>query len=271
MRLCAYWDCREEVSEGVSFCREHGRRLNRQLIDKCPKCGRYKDTRIKFCPDCTYGRPVAEWKISNRNLDKVTKYIDPTFPIEPVKKSEFSIRQPDIDKGEPVCPGCGSSNLTYKTAFDYYRCEDCEITFVTPVYNYGKTDSSHSGNRDFHSESQVAQPPVRREPATKRREQPTVRREQIYQEDMPERRNEPVRQHNPKPVYMGNDLNLNLMRRHQVDDGTLNTKTLKAKKGGKLGWIYLLVVLCVVGLAALIGWVFMNEQISRVLKDLFQS
>jgi len=271
MRLCAYWDCREELDEGVSFCREHGRRLNRKLIDKCPKCGRYKDTRIKFCPDCTYGRPVAEWKVSSRNLDNITKYIDPTFPVESPKKNEFNIsgeNQPIIEKGEPMCPGCGSSNLTYKTALGYYRCDECEITFVTPVYTYGAAESSETRNRNFYSETQVEQPPIRRKPSVIRREQPFSRREQVVPEEMTERRNEPVRQYTPKPVYQGNETNLNLMRRHQVDESALNTKVLTVKRG-KLGWVYLLVVICVVGLAALLVWILLNESISEVLKGLF--
>jgi hypothetical protein len=41
------------------------------------------------------------------------------------------------DRGEAQCPRCGSSNLTYKNVFDYYKCNDCRITFITPVYSYG--------------------------------------------------------------------------------------------------------------------------------------
>ncbi len=41
------------------------------------------------------------------------------------------------DRGEAQCPRCGSNNLTYKNVFDYYKCNDCRITFITPVYSYG--------------------------------------------------------------------------------------------------------------------------------------
>ncbi|MFC2038324.1 hypothetical protein ACFLUG_00935 [Chloroflexota bacterium] len=44
------------------------------------------------------------------------------------------MRQP---RGEPLCPRCGSADLTYKNVFDYYKCNDCRITFITPVYSYG--------------------------------------------------------------------------------------------------------------------------------------
>jgi hypothetical protein len=41
------------------------------------------------------------------------------------------------DRGDAQCPRCGSTNLTYKNVFDYYKCNDCRITFITPVYSYG--------------------------------------------------------------------------------------------------------------------------------------
>lgn len=40
-------------------------------------------------------------------------------------------------RGDAQCPRCGSTNLTYKNVFDYYKCNDCRITFITPVYSYG--------------------------------------------------------------------------------------------------------------------------------------
>jgi hypothetical protein len=41
-------------------------------------------------------------------------------------------------RGEAQCPRCGSTNLTYKNVFDYFKCNDCRITFITPVYSYGE-------------------------------------------------------------------------------------------------------------------------------------
>lgn len=40
-------------------------------------------------------------------------------------------------RGDAQCPRCGSTNLTYKNVFDYFKCNDCRITFITPVYSYG--------------------------------------------------------------------------------------------------------------------------------------
>jgi hypothetical protein len=43
-------------------------------------------------------------------------------------------------KGEALCPRCGGANLTYKNVFDYYKCNDCGVTFITPVYSYGQQE-----------------------------------------------------------------------------------------------------------------------------------
>ena len=145
MRLCAFWDCTMEVDEGMSFCREHGVKLNRQQIDPCPKCGRYKDTRYELCPDCQYGRPVADWKVSSRNLD-AGEHTEPVYleepsggDQEPEVSSDFSRRGASMyARGEATCPSCGSTSLTYKSVFSYFRCNDCETTFITPVYSYGE-------------------------------------------------------------------------------------------------------------------------------------
>jgi len=44
-------------------------------------------------------------------------------------------------RGEPLCPRCGASNLTYKNVFDYYKCNECGVTFITPVFSYGEVES----------------------------------------------------------------------------------------------------------------------------------
>jgi len=44
--------------------------------------------------------------------------------------------------GEALCPHCGSSNLTYKNVFDYFKCNKCQHTFITPVYSYGQEQES---------------------------------------------------------------------------------------------------------------------------------
>ena len=43
-------------------------------------------------------------------------------------------------RGEPLCPRCGASNLTYKNVFDYYKCNECGVTFITPVFSYGEVE-----------------------------------------------------------------------------------------------------------------------------------
>ena len=37
---------------------------------------------------------------------------------------------------ETLRPRCGSSDLTYKNVFDYFKCNSCKHTFITPKYVY---------------------------------------------------------------------------------------------------------------------------------------
>ena len=298
MRLCAYWDCMKEVDEGMSFCREHGMKLNRQLIDKCPKCGRYKDIRQKMCPDCNYGRPVADWKVASRNLDEVTEYTEPSPVDEPVNdRAEqtytlgHSIKDTSVySRGEAMCPSCGSPHLTYKEVFDYFRCNDCETTFITPVYSYGETrermrgiETSQRIGPGFSNESRTMEPPPAREEPLQRQKEPPLRHEEsrIWQESpqeiaQPRLESQPVRWEEPRIQVprtsspFSREPDLEVMRKRQVEDRALNMKALKMKgQGGKMGWIYLLVVLCIVVLAALLCWVFFSDQIGNALDGLF--
>ena len=48
-----------------------------------------------------------------------------------------------------MCPRCGSSSLTYKNVFDYYKCNQCETTFITPVYSYGDAKWGYESARNL--------------------------------------------------------------------------------------------------------------------------
>ncbi len=313
MRLCAYWDCMEVVDEGMSFCREHGRMLNRQLIDKCPKCGRYKDSRQKFCPDCNYGRPVADWKVSSRNLEEVSEYLEPASQQNPVNaygNSSSALTRSGASppaRGEALCPSCGSANLTYKEVFDYYRCNACDTTFVTPVYSYGEAGFKSGGSPPPQpvNRQNVIQPPV---------QQPQYRREQYYTQQPPPPQQQPPPQwqdpriqqqpaqwlgsyaqqppiqwqepqiqplpvqreethapakKSPWPLSSGKIPNLDIMRRHELEERAINQRAIKTPgEKSNLGWIYLLVVVCIIALIALLGWFFFNEQILSALDSL---
>ncbi|HEY93437.1 MAG TPA: hypothetical protein G4O15_00670 [Dehalococcoidia bacterium] len=294
----------EEVDEGMSFCREHGRMLNRQLIDKCPKCGRYKDSRQKHCPDCNYGRPVADWKVSSRNLEEVTEYIEPASPRESSTShgNSGSAVTPSHTsppaRGEAMCPSCGSANLTYKEVFDYFRCNACDTTFVTPVYSYGEAGFKPGGALPQPASRQnVIQPPVQ-QPQYRREEhyvqqppppqpppaqwqdprfqqqppqwlgsyaqQPPVQWQESQVQPLPVQREEtrtPTRK-SPWPLSSGKIPNLDIMRRHELEERAMNQRAIKTQgQKSNLGWIYLLVVVCIIALIALLGWFFFNEHI----------
>jgi hypothetical protein len=304
----------EEVDEGMSFCREHGRMLNRQLIDKCPKCGRYKDSRQKFCPDCNYGRPVADWKVSSRNLDEVTEYIEPTPAQNPVNSYEnttSALTHPGSSppaRGDALCPSCGSSNLTYKEVFDYFRCNACDTTFVTPVYSYGEAGlkSGMAPPPQPVNRQNVIQPPVQQ--PQYQREQPYIQQPPPHQPPPPAQWQDPRIQQQPPPQWLGSYAqqapvqwqepqvqpvpvqreeshppvkkstwnmssekipNLDIMRRHELEERAINQKAIKTPgQKSNLGWIYLLVVICIIALIALLGWFFFNEHILSAIESL---
>ncbi len=201
MRLCAFWDCMEEVDEGMSFCREHARKLNLQLIDKCPRCGRYKDVRLKLCPDCNYGRPVAGWKISSRNLEEIDyQEIDKPKeepPVLPVSRQSADLvpEERQVTRGEATCPSCGSFDLTYKKAFDYFKCNGCETTFITPVYSYGDSGAKAVEKRPAQQVNRT----VKQEAPPPRRDYPQPARQE-YTQPIRQEYVQPIRQE-PPPVY----------------------------------------------------------------------
>ncbi|MBN2238740.1 MAG: hypothetical protein JW712_03120 [Dehalococcoidales bacterium] len=305
MRLCAFWDCMEEVEEGISFCREHARKLNLQLIDKCPKCGRYKDVRQKLCPDCNYGRPVAGWKISSRNLGEVDESQEqPVYPVaeaprydDPVYENEIDISSANVSRGEATCPSCGSPNLTYKKVFDYFKCNDCETTFITPVYSYGEVFRKELGTNPPKPEPRIVQPPVRQEPPPVRMQpppppqpryehpqapvnspsmprasvSPPQDQQQYWPAPEPAQWNEPAPQYDANPNYLDKKSGFNFLGKSHGNDWTAGGKAIKMSGGekGKLGWIYMAVVICVIALIAAIIWFVFPEQISEIMGSLF--
>jgi len=266
MRLCAYWDCTREVEEGMSFCREHGQKLNKQQIDKCPKCGRYKDIRYEMCPDCLYGRPVAEWKVASRDLESGT-YVEPSNTEETRNENERARNLREWDRtgaqmsvrGEATCPSCGSISLTYKSVFGYYRCNDCNTTFITPVYNYGE-----QGRRPGLEATQALASEIFGESRLVPQEEPGIQ----IQRPEPARRQEPVQI--PEPVKQ-KEPPFHFLRKQQVEDRELYEAALGRgrQQKGTLGWWYLVIILAIVALAAGLAWIFFGDQIQGALEPLF--
>lgn len=60
--VCEYWDCRKVASEEDTFCSEHKKMWEEGLLDKCPRCGRMKDSVYYLCLDCYVGRKIKKKK-----------------------------------------------------------------------------------------------------------------------------------------------------------------------------------------------------------------
>lgn len=61
-RNCGFWDCSNRIPDSDSLCDEHYQSWVDGFIDRCPKCGRFKDIAYRLCQDCYFGRPDTPWK-----------------------------------------------------------------------------------------------------------------------------------------------------------------------------------------------------------------
>ena len=58
-KQCAFWDCAEPIRSNHFLCYDHFLDWEDGLIDECPRCKRYKDSRYELCLDCKQSRPLA--------------------------------------------------------------------------------------------------------------------------------------------------------------------------------------------------------------------
>jgi len=63
--ICGYWDCKKRIPTDDFLCVAHHQSWVDGLIDRCPKCGRFKDIMYRLCLDCYIGRPAAQWEPSS--------------------------------------------------------------------------------------------------------------------------------------------------------------------------------------------------------------
>ncbi|MFC1847635.1 GIY-YIG nuclease family protein [Chloroflexota bacterium] len=62
--ICGYWDCNERIPGEDFLCADHYQMWVDGIIDRCPKCTRFKDVKFELCLDCYFGRPVKPWEPS---------------------------------------------------------------------------------------------------------------------------------------------------------------------------------------------------------------
>jgi len=61
---CGYFDCGKRIPDDSFLCAAHYEAWVDGLLDRCPKCGRFKDVMYQRCLDCYIGRPVTRWEPS---------------------------------------------------------------------------------------------------------------------------------------------------------------------------------------------------------------
>ena len=59
-KSCLYAGCKKSIPANHYLCAEHYADHQSNLIDQCPKCGRFKIIDYKYCSDCRFGRPVKK-------------------------------------------------------------------------------------------------------------------------------------------------------------------------------------------------------------------
>ncbi len=79
--ICGYWECKTRISDDDFLCAGHYKGWVDGLIDRCPKCGRFKDVMYQLCLDCYFGRPVAQW--------------EPPVPV-PTRKKEYRVEYSEV-------------------------------------------------------------------------------------------------------------------------------------------------------------------------------
>ena len=62
--ICAYCNCDRQIPKDDFLCPEHYKNWTDGIIDRCPRCGRFKDIMYYQCLDCYFGRPVVPWEPS---------------------------------------------------------------------------------------------------------------------------------------------------------------------------------------------------------------
>jgi len=60
--ICGYWKCNRHIPYNHFLCAEHYEDWQYGLINRCPRCGRFKDALYELCLDCVYRRPVTRWE-----------------------------------------------------------------------------------------------------------------------------------------------------------------------------------------------------------------
>ena len=59
---CGHWDCDKRLRDNQFLCEEHHQDWEEGTLDRCPKCGQFKDMQYYLCLDDYYGRRVARWE-----------------------------------------------------------------------------------------------------------------------------------------------------------------------------------------------------------------
>lgn len=153
---------------------------------------------------------------------------------------------------ETLCPRCGSSDLTYKNVFDYFKCNACKHTFITPKYVYDSGESQAGDESGPASELR----PVNGLEYSK-----AIARE-LFGEDRITREPQKI-----EPEVMPPIIEPQVIQPQIVAPPARESRLGRLIKGRKtgLGWLILFISILVVVLLGLLAWFFYPEEIKGLL------
>ena len=148
---------------------------------------------------------------------------------------------------EALCPRCGSSNLTYKNVFDYFKCNACKHTFITPKYVYGPEKEQARYDYEEERAQWETKPAGDLKPKDNLETTKALARElfgeaQVIKEPQV---TEPQVIEPPR-------------REPSVDVG-------RKRRTSNLGWLILFIIIVVLVLVGLIAWFFYGDEIRDLL------
>jgi hypothetical protein len=177
-------------------------------------------------------------------------------------------------KPETLCPRCGSSDLTYKNVFDYFKCNACKHTFITPKYVYdsgepqaGQGSSgppvgdlrpingleySKAVSRELFGEDRITRAPQKIEPEV----MPPIIEQRVTQQQAMEPQVMQPQQMQPQVMQP------QIVEPYRRERGL--ERLLKGRKTG-LGWLILFISILVLVLIGLLIWFFFPDLIKGLL------
>ena len=89
--VCKEQKCSQKIRAGHFLCREHWQQSQDGVINECPQCGVYKDTKYPLCIDCNK-KTSAKTRPTRREIPKSSAEPQPSRRYDAPKADTFAER-----------------------------------------------------------------------------------------------------------------------------------------------------------------------------------